>query len=174
MRNGKTLTRRTGGAARSLPSALRIELRRQRLLKRLEANLAASLEHIRTTVVPETPPERAAGDASDTSDGAERRFLRHNGLIVDTMRHVIMLDGESLDLSPTEFDVLAYLVREAPRVVSPEEIVQEVQGYECEPWEARDTVRYHIYRIRTKIKAATGKKGLIRTVRGVGYTLYAT
>ncbi|MBU0702680.1 MAG: helix-turn-helix domain-containing protein, partial [Chloroflexi bacterium] len=72
---------------------------------------------------------------------------------------------------PTEFDLLAYLVSEAPRVVSPQELVREVQGYESEPWEARDTVRYHIYRIRQKMKVGTESKSVIRTVRGVGYTI---
>ena len=68
-------------------------------------------------------------------------------------------------------DVLAYLASEAPRVISPQELVREVQGYESETWEASDMVRYHVYRIRRKIKAAAGRAGSIRTVRGVGYTI---
>jgi DNA-binding response OmpR family regulator len=92
-------------------------------------------------------------------------------LIVDFMRHVMTLDGHLLELSPTEFDLLAYLASEAPRVISPQELVREVQGYESEAWEARDTVRYHVYRIRRKAKAATGRTDIIRTVRGVGYTM---
>jgi DNA-binding response OmpR family regulator len=65
---------------------------------------------------------------------------------------------------------LAYLVNEAPRVIPPQELIREVQGYESDSWEARDTVRSHIYHMRQKIKAATGRQ-LIRTVRGVGYSL---
>jgi DNA-binding response OmpR family regulator len=87
------------------------------------------------------------------------------------MRHVITLDGHLLELSPTELDLMAYLVSEFPRVVSPQELVREVQGYECDLPEARDVVRYHIYRIRRKIKQATGQSGVIRTVRGVGYAI---
>ena len=90
---------------------------------------------------------------------------------MDFMRHVITLDGHLLELSPTEFDLLAHLVSEAPRVVSPQELVREAQGYESEPWEARDLVRYHIYRVRRKIKATTGRADVIHTVRGVGYTV---
>ncbi|MBN1963229.1 MAG: winged helix-turn-helix domain-containing protein, partial [Anaerolineae bacterium] len=56
-------------------------------------------------------------------------------------------------------------------VVSPRDLVREVQGYDSEPWEASETIRYHIYRIRQKIQAATGQTNVIRTVRGVGYTL---
>jgi DNA-binding response OmpR family regulator len=75
-----------------------------------------------------------------------------------------------VQLSPTEFDVLAYLIEEAPRVVSPEEVAREAQGYE-QPWEAAETLRYHIYRIRQKIEESTGRRDVIHTVRGVGYTI---
>ncbi|MBN1179125.1 MAG: response regulator transcription factor, partial [Anaerolineae bacterium] len=103
--------------------------------------------------------------------GSPERFLQRGRLIVDIMRHVITLDGKLLELSPTEFDLLAYMASEAPRVVPPRELVREVQGYESDLQEARDVVRYHVYRIRRKVKDATGCDDVIRTVRGVGYTL---
>jgi DNA-binding response OmpR family regulator len=87
------------------------------------------------------------------------------------MRHVITLDGHILELSPTEFALLAYLVSESPRVISSQELVRAVQGYECEPWEARETLRYHVHRIRRKVRQASGRADVIRTVRGVGYSL---
>ena len=92
-------------------------------------------------------------------------------MIIDFSRHVITLDGHLLELSPTEFDLLAYLISEAPRVVSPQELVHEVQGYESEPWEASETVRQHIRRLRQKIKSITGYTDIILTRRGVGYTI---
>ena len=118
----------------------------------------------------------ASGGSNTTSSGEEEpsetaRFLRRGGLIVDLMRHVITLDGHLLELSPTEFDLLAYMVSECPRVTSPKELVREVQGYECDLAEARDVVRYHIYRIRRKIEQTTDRSDVIRTVRGVGYTI---
>jgi DNA-binding response OmpR family regulator len=67
---------------------------------------------------------------------------------------------------------LAYLIQEAPRVVSATELVQEVQGYDVESWEASETVRQHIYRIRQKTKEMIGEDAVIDTVRGVGYTIY--
>jgi two-component system response regulator MtrA len=96
--------------------------------------------------------------------------LQQGDLLVDFGRHLIELGGHVVQLSPTEFDVLAYLVKEAPRVVSPEEVACEAQGYE-EPWDAAETVRYHIYRIRQKIAECTGRRDVISTVRGVGYTV---
>jgi DNA-binding response OmpR family regulator len=149
------------------------EVRRRRLLTRLEEDLTASLDDIRNTVIQDEPEVAQPKSSPQVDPPPEERdrFIKRGGLIIDIMRHVITLDGQLLELSPTEFDVLAYLISEAPRVISPEEMVQEVQGYECEPWEARDTVRYHIYRLRNKIEDATGKKDIIRTVRGVGYGL---
>lgn len=141
--------------------------RQQELLAQLEQNLAESLHDLRAT----TPREPPASTPSTEPAGDRTRFLRRGGLIVDLDRHVITLDGHLLELSPTEFDMVSYLCREAPRVVSSLELVREVQGYESEPWEDRDVVRYHIYRIRKKVKAATGRTDLIRTVRGVGYTV---
>jgi DNA-binding response OmpR family regulator len=98
------------------------------------------------------------------------RFLQHSGLIVDPVRHVVTLDGELLELSPTEFDLLAYLVSEAPRVVPPQELIREVQGYTSDAAEAAETIRSHMYHIRRKMQTTAGHS-LIVTVRGVGYTL---
>jgi DNA-binding response OmpR family regulator len=149
------------------------ELRQRGLLAQLEHHLASSLKEIRATVtelpVSPSPPQIIPPPIPEEVE--EARFLQRGKLIVDFMRHVITLDGHLLELSPTEFDLLAYLISEAPRVVSPQELMREVQGYESELWEARDMVRYHIYRIRQKAKAAAGDTSIIRTVRGVGYTM---
>jgi len=111
-------------------------------------------------------PSASPGESSPD----QGRFLQHKSLIVDPIRHVITLDGKLLELSPTEFALLAYLVSEAPRVVSAQELQREIQGYDGAVWEARDVVRSHIYHIRQKTKTATGRD-IIHTVRGVGYSV---
>lgn len=145
-------------------------LKRQR--ERGQQELLAHLQSL-TDLLEEmglATPQQIVAETTSPTEG-RGRFLQRGGLIVDIARHTITLDGHILALSPTEFDLLAYLISEAPRVVSPQELVREVQGYESEPWEARDTVRSYIYRIRQKIKSATGRTDVIRTVRGVGYTI---
>lgn len=133
-------------------------LRQRMMLQRLEKEQGLA------------PPQ--AGDALPGPQRQEReRFLQRGSLIIDFTRHVITLEGRLLELSPTEFDVLAYLASAAPRVVSSQELVRDVQGYESNPEKASEIVRYHIYRIRRKMKEQTGCSGLIRTVRGVGYAL---
>ena len=105
------------------------------LLQRLEQNLALSLEGLRATMtkepdIPLPPPvieQAVTSPLSDEPIEEKGRFLERGELIGDLMRHVITLSGELLELSPTEIDLLAFLVSEAPRVVSPQELVREVQ-----------------------------------------------
>lgn len=126
----------------------------------------------------DTPDGMATNEAILTDGAAlpsfnptQGRFIQRDGLLVDVARQVITLDGHLIELSPTEFDLLAYLAEEAPRVVSPQELVQAVQAYESEPWESNQIARQHIYRIRHKIKETTGRTDVIRTVRSKGYTV---
>ncbi len=136
------------------------------LIDQLET-LRQSLDELQTTMVQAPqPPYMPSKPAPE-----QRRFIQHGNLTVDFLQHVITLDSHILDLTPTEFDLLAYLIRQAPRIVSSKELIREVQGYESEQWEAKETVRSHIYHIRRKIKSTVGKKEIIRTVRGVGYTI---
>jgi DNA-binding response OmpR family regulator len=120
------------------------------------------------TVEPKAAVSQASSSAVMTS--TPERFLQHAGLIIDSIRHVITVDGVLLDLTPTEFNLLAYLVREVPRVVPPIELIREVQGYDSDSREASETIRSHMYHIRQRIQAITDRP-VIRTVRGVGYAL---
>jgi DNA-binding response OmpR family regulator len=123
------------------------------LIKRQQAAVTAT----RTT----EPPEPGNGPASADQTGSLR---------IDSIRRIITFNDRALDLSPVEFHLLSFLIDEAPRVVASEEIAREVQGYREVPLEARDTIRSHIYHIRTKLKAVAGRD-IIHTMRGVGYAI---
>lgn len=140
-----------------LRESIRAGLIKREEQQRLREVRAGSIE-------PETPFPALGGPAHAD------RFLRHSGLIVDAIRHIITLDGALLELSPTEFDLLAYLVGESPRVVPPQELIREVQGYSSTALEAAETIRAHVYHIRRKAQAAAGRS-VVRTIRGIGYTL---
>jgi DNA-binding response OmpR family regulator len=118
------------------------------------------------------PPDAARADSMRGSPSGQdrQRIIQQRGLIIDSVRHVATLDGALLDLSPVEFGILAHLASEAPRVISPEEIARVVQGHDSFPGDARDSIRSHIYHIRTKLKAVTGRD-IIRTARGIGYAI---
>jgi DNA-binding response OmpR family regulator len=150
------------------------ELQQRNILHQLEQHLTHGLQNLRATIVEDAtglstlsvePPDQAK---NPTENG---HFLKRGSLVVDFLRHAVTVDETLLELSPTEFNLLAYLVNEAPRVIPPQELVRKVQGYESEQWEASETVRYHIYRIRQKIKAVSKQPDVIRTVRGIGYTI---
>ncbi len=153
----------------------RQRIRQRQLLLQLEQNLSNTLRDIQVTRATiessdETPPPTRP-QATDARPQLPETILEKESLRIDLAQHLITLEGERLNLSPTEFDVLTYLISESPRVISPEELMREVQGYESEPWEANDTIRYHIYRIRKKIREATGEENIIKTVRGIGYAV---
>ncbi len=145
-------------------------LQQQALLKQLEHNLASSLEKLRDTVSGEIPTTDSLPPASKQGK-IETRFLQRGQLIMDLVQHVTTFDGKLVELSPIEFDLMMHLMSESPRIVSPQELVLQVQGYKIESWEASEVIRAHIYRIRQKIKTISKNADIIRTVRGVGYTI---
>lgn len=146
------------------------EIRQRECLSQLERALRSNLDELHATVAEgKLPASRSTITESEIEQG--QRFLKQGDLIVDLTRHVITLNGCLLELSPTEFNILAYLASEAPRIVSAQELVREVQGYQSETWDASELTRYHIHHIRRKMKEAAGRTDIIRNIRGVGYTL---
>lgn len=137
---------------------------RESVLTQLEKNLENSLKKLRGTAVPDTNLEEDIQPKQD-----ESRYLRQGSLEIDLPRRVVTIDGQALDLSPTEYGLLLYLLRESPRIVPPQELVRHIQGYNVEESEAGTIIRTHIYRLRQKIKKIAPDNNIIRTVRGVGY-----
>ena len=132
----------------------RQERRRQELVARVEEMLKAL---------------KAAEEPAPISKG-DQRFLQSGEIIVDLQKHIVTLRGRPLNLTPTEFRLLACLMSRADHVLSCQELVQEVQNYECEEQEARDIIRVHIRRLRQKIEPDPTHPRYILNVRGIGYT----
>jgi DNA-binding response OmpR family regulator len=86
-------------------------------------------------------------------------------------RYQIQVGEKSLNLTPTEFDLLLYLAAHRGRVVPCYELVREVRGYTAEESEAREVIRPHISNLRRKLERAGQDPDLIVNVRGVGYRL---
>ena len=74
--------------------------------------------------------------------------------------------GERLDLTPTEFSLLAALLRERGAPLSRRALLREVWGYEFDP--GTNVVDVHVNRLRRKLEDR-GLEDVIRTVRGSGY-----
>lgn len=156
-----------------------LDLLQQNLLRQVEQNLLNTLTEIRATVADRPTVASPVGlDSSETPLAVSRSLtveaenrLQKGDLSIDFDRHAIALNNLPLELSPIEFDLVVYLVTKSPRVVSAQELVAAVQGYETAQSEASSLIRTHIYHIRQKIKQAIGQPDLIRTIRNVGYQI---
>ena len=95
--------------------------------------------------------------------------LSAGGLVVDVDAHEASLDGESLDLTAREFELLAYLVAQQGRMVSKRELLAEVWH---QPYGGADkTVDVHLSWLRKKLGETAAEPRYIHTRRGVGVRL---
>ena len=96
--------------------------------------------------------------------------LETGDLVLDLIHRRVSLDGSDVNLSAREFELLAYLVRHTDRVVSRDEILGAVWGYDHDP--GTNVVGVYIGYLRRKL-AAPDQPDPIETVRGAGYRLRA-
>lgn len=95
--------------------------------------------------------------------------LSAGGLAVDLDAHEASLDGERLDLTAREFELLAYLVAQQGRMVSKRELLAEVWH---QPYGGADkTVDVHLSWLRKKLGETAAAPRYIHTRRGVGVRL---
>jgi DNA-binding response OmpR family regulator len=97
--------------------------------------------------------------------------LRFGPLVLDPGAHEATLDGRVLVLTPTEFDLLAVLLRNPHRVFTRLELLERVQGDAYEGYER--TVDAHIKNLRAKLGDDPRQPRFIQTVFGIGYKLGA-
>ena len=97
-------------------------------------------------------------------------MLRVADLELDLIGRIARRGGIALELLPTEFRLLEFLVRQVGQVVTRTMIFEAVWGYHFDP--GTNVIEVHIGRLRKKIDAP-GAAPLIRTVRGSGYVLEA-
>jgi DNA-binding response OmpR family regulator len=98
-------------------------------------------------------------------------ILRAGSFIIDYDQHEALLGDTSLELTPTEFDILSVLVERAPAVLSPREIARRVFDYDVSEVEAREMVRWHIHHLRHKLEIDPDQPNMLKNVRGIGYKL---
>lgn len=105
--------------------------------------------------------------AADTTE--ETTLIRIKDLDIDPARHRMSLGGKSLDLTPKEFDLLAFMAKNKGFVFNREQLLEKVWGYDF----AGDTrtVDVHIRWLRKKIEANPQKPEYLITIRGTGYKL---
>ena len=91
------------------------------------------------------------------------------GLAIDPARRRVTREGQEIALKPKEFDLLLYLARHPGQVLSPDQLIESVWGYDS--LGDVGTVRVHIRSLREKVERDPANPLLIQTVRGVGYRI---
>ena len=138
--------------------------RQERRRKELVARVEEMLKALKAKEEDEMPISASRGDQFKRA-----RFLQSGEIIVDLQKHIATSHGQLLSLTPTEFRLLACLMGKADKVLSCQELVREVQNYDCDEREARDIIRVHVRRLRQKIEPDPANPQYILNLRGVGY-----
>ncbi len=81
----------------------------------------------------------------------------------------VTVQGAAVELTPKEYELLAYLIQHAGQAIGRETLLRQVWGYD-EPVDSR-TIDTHIRRLRAKIESGLAGPPLLETVRGFGYRL---
>ena len=92
-------------------------------------------------------------------------LIRNGALAIDLARREVTLDGKTLSLTFTEYELLVFLAANSGRVFTREALLNKIWGYDY--YGGDRTVDVHIRRLRAKIE--WGKHSFIETVRGMGY-----
>lgn len=112
-----------------------------------------------------TALRRAAFGAATTEDQSQ---LTAGDLVIDLGRRTVTRRGERIDLTKSEFDIVALLARNPGRVLTPSEIVAGIGQLSTSPGQARGMVKVHVSHLRAKLGSHRGMDYVV-TVRGVGY-----
>ena len=109
---------------------------------------------LQTVLRRRTPPAAADGR------------LRFDGLVVDPVTRTVQRQGEAVDLTAAEFDLLVLLAREPGRVYSRDDILNQLRGHDAEDLYTR-AVDILVSRLRRKLEPLAA----IKTLRNAGYAL---
>jgi DNA-binding response OmpR family regulator len=108
---------------------------------------------------------RAGGEAPPS---AQLRF-DEGALMIDDVRHEVLIDGEAVELTVSEYKLLHVLTQYPGKVYTRLELVNRVQGHDFEGYER--TIDAHVKNLRHKIEPDPRHPRYVQTVQGVGYRL---
>lgn len=121
-------------------------------------------EYIAKPFSPKILVARVAALLKRVKNGAEEVAVNAGGIVLDKTAHLVTVDGESVDLSVKEFELLAYFIENQRIALSREKILNHVWNYDYFG-DAR-TIDTHVKKLRSKL----GEKGsYIKTIWGMGY-----
>lgn len=99
----------------------------------------------------------------------DKDVLHIKDLVIDKNRHLVTLNDEELNLTPTEFKILLVLSEHIGNVISSEELFERV--WKEKYFDGNNTIMVHIRRLREKMKEPSRNPIYIKTVWGIGYRI---
>lgn len=115
--------------------------------------------------------QQVAGNGNQPK-GERDPILVYKNICLDVEKHIASVNENSIELTASEFDLLAYFIQNQQRVIAPKELVRAVRNYDCEDEkEAREIIKWYIHRLRKKIENDPSEPAYLINVRGVGYRL---
>jgi DNA-binding response OmpR family regulator len=96
-------------------------------------------------------------------------MLNIGNMQIDILGKLVRINGQAIELSGREWSVLEYLASHSKRIVTKEQLIQAVTGWDQDI--SANAIEAYVHRIRSKIE---GSGVTIQTVRGLGYMLEAT
>jgi DNA-binding response OmpR family regulator len=105
--------------------------------------------------------------AGEVGEGSEKDVMFFGDLTINISRHEVLCGDEVLSLKPKEYELLVYLVRHKGQVLTRDQILEEVWGWDFAG--GTRTVDVHIRWLRSKVEPDARNPKRIVTVRGTGY-----
>ena len=121
-------------------------------------------EYIRKPFSPKVLVARVEAILRRSMDAGKQDVLEVGGIVIDKSAHEVYVDGERIELSFKEFELLVYFVENKGIALSREKILGSVWNYDYFG-DAR-TIDTHVKKLRSKLM---GRGDMIKTVWGVGY-----
>ncbi len=96
----------------------------------------------------------------------QNKIIKAGNIVIDSLKHKVTISGKKVVLTPTEFKLLEFLLKNKGVVLSRNQILEGVFGYDSENYDR--TVDAHMKSLRKKMGKARDR---IETIRGLGYRL---
>ena len=146
--------------------------------RELRARIDAMLRRPRVHVATPSANGPSGADPSTTAGGGEEGWLVHKGIRLHPEIRIATLDGAELELTRSEFDILAELLASGRRVLSKGDLALMLRGERytgAEYFSDSDAraIEVHMANLRRKLGESPSSPRWIETVRGVGYRLTA-
>lgn len=102
-----------------------------------------------------------------TGGQTPRKAIEHRGIVLDVTKRTVTKDGQLVQLTSAQFDLLRILIQEPGRVFTRKELIESTSGYVYEGYER--TMDVHVKNLRKALEDEPSEPTRIVTVWGVGY-----